>query len=254
MARPPAPPLPLTPTERARLADIAASVSLPYRAVREAKGLLMAGDGLANTRIATDLGVSRSTVIQWREHFELDGIEWVGKVRPGRGRKPVITQDVIDKMIVDTQTTVPSDATHWSNRTMANYCGLSRTTVQREWKARGLKPHLVKTFKLSNDPNFEDKLIDVVGLYMNPPDHAIVLSFRREVTDPGVGPYPAEPADEAGPSRDSDARLQTERHHDPVRRSQRSDRPDDREVLLPPPPRGVPGFPEDHRPRGSQGH
>jgi len=180
MARPPAPPLPLTPTERARLGEIAASVSLPYRAVREARGLLMAGEGIANTRIASDLGVSRSTVIQWREHFELDGLEWVGKARPGRGRKPVITQDVIDKMITDTQTTVPSDATHWSNRTMAGYCGLSRTTVQREWKARGLKPHLVKTFKLSNDPDFEDKLIDVVGLYMNPPDHAIVLSFDEK--------------------------------------------------------------------------
>ena len=83
-------------------------------------------------------------------------------------------------MISDTLHTTPPDATHWSNRTMAEHCGLSRTTVQREWQARGIKPHLVKTFKVSNDPNFEDKLIDVVGLYMNPPDGAIVLSFDEK--------------------------------------------------------------------------
>ena len=163
MARPLAAPLTLTKTERALLGDIAVSVSLPYRAVREARGLVMAADGVANTTIASDLGVSRSTVIQWRAHFEVDGTKWVGMVHEGRGRKPVISQDVIDKMIEDTRTTTPPDATHWSNRTMAQHCGLSRTTVQREWKARGLKPHLVKTFKISTDPNFEDKLIDVVG-------------------------------------------------------------------------------------------
>jgi transposase len=180
MAHAPAPPLRLTKKERAALQEIASSVSLPHRAVREAKGLLMAGDGIANSTIATDLGVSRSTVLQWRQHFETDGVEWVGQVHEGRGRKPVITQDQIDKMIEDTCTTTPPDATHWSNRTMAEHSGLSRTTVQREWKARGLKPHLVKTFKVSGDPKFEDKLIDVVGLYMNPPDNAIVLSFDEK--------------------------------------------------------------------------
>jgi transposase len=180
MARPPAPRLHLTKKERASLQEIAASVSLPHRAVREAKGLLMAGDGIANTAIAETLDVSRSTVLQWRAHFDLDGIDWVGQVHEGRGRKPVITQAQIDQMIDDTRTTTPPDATHWSNRTMAEHSGLSRTTVQREWKARGLKPHLVKTFKLSNDPKFEDKLIDVVGLYLNPPEGAIVLSFDEK--------------------------------------------------------------------------
>lgn len=140
----------------------------------------MAGDGIANTAIAETLDVSRSTVLQWRAHFDLDGIDWVGQVHEGRGRKPVITQAQIDQMIDDTRTTTPPDATHWSNRTMAEHSGLSRTTVQREWKARGLKPHLVKTFKLSNDPKFEDKLIDVVGLYLNPPEGAIVLSFDEK--------------------------------------------------------------------------
>ena len=180
MAHPPAPPLLLSKKERAWLEATAASVSLPHRAVREAKGLLLAGDGVANASIAETLGVSRSTVLQWRGHFEADGVAWVGEVHEGRGRKPQISQDRIDQMIQDTLQTTPAEATHWSNRTMAEHCGLSRTTVQREWKARGIKPHLVKTFKVSNDPNFEDKLIDVVGLYMNPPDGAIVLSFDEK--------------------------------------------------------------------------
>src|ERR1039457_1068795 len=180
MARPPAPPLHLTKRERAQLEGIAASVSLPHRAVREAKGLLMAGDGVANTSIAETLGVSRSTVLQWRSHFESDGVGWVGEVHEGRGRKPVITQAQIDQMISVTLHTTLPDATHWSNRTMAEHSGLSRTTVQREWQARGIKPTPVKTVKGSNDPNCEDKLVDVVGLYMNPPDGAIVLSFDEK--------------------------------------------------------------------------
>ncbi len=143
MARPPAAPLQLSKKERTALEGIAASVSLPHRAVREAKGLLMAGDGVANSSIAETLGVSRSTVLQWRNHFESDGVGWVGEVHEGRGRKPVITQEQIDQMISDTLHTTPPGATHWSNRTMAEHCGLSRTTVQREWKARGIKPHLV---------------------------------------------------------------------------------------------------------------
>ncbi len=104
----------------------------------------------------------------------------MGKVHEGRGRKPVTDKAVIDKMIEDTRTTTPPAAAHWSNRTMAAYGGLSRTTVQREWKARGLKPHLVKTFKISNDPRFEEKLIDVVGLYLNPPADAVRRAQRGE--------------------------------------------------------------------------
>ena len=125
---------------------------LPYRAVREAKGLLMAGDGVAN--LEHRRGSRRLTLngAKWRSHFESDGVEWVGEVHEGRGRKPVITQEQIDQMINDTLHTTPGDATHWSNRTMAEHCGLSHTTVQREWQARGIKPHLVKTFKISTDP------------------------------------------------------------------------------------------------------
>lgn len=166
--------------EKAALREIANSPSLSHRAVREAKGLLMAADGIANASIAERLGVSRSTVLAWRRHFEVDGLEGVGAVREGRGRKPSITQDRIDQMIFDTQNTTPVDATHWSVRSMAAHSGLSRSTVQKEWSARGLKPHLVKTFKVSRDPHLEDKIVDVVGLYMNPPDKAAVFSFDEK--------------------------------------------------------------------------
>jgi transposase len=180
MGQAPAPALALSRKERARLRQIAASPSLPHRAVREAKGLLLAADGVANAAIAQRLGVSRSTVLAWRKDFEIDGVDGVGSVREGRGRKPTITHAQIDQMISDTRHTVPVDATHWSIRSMAAHSGLSRSTVQKEWSARGLKPHLVKTFKVSTDPDFEDKLVDVVGLYMNPPDKAAVFAFDEK--------------------------------------------------------------------------
>lgn len=140
----------------------------------------MAGKGESNHAIGSTLGVAPSTVAYWRKKFEEDGIRWVGRVREGRGRKPTIPQERIDKMIEDTRTTRPPNATHWSLRSMAEHSGLSTGLIAQEWRARGLKPHLVKTFKISNDPQFENKLIDVVGLYMNPPDNAIVFSFDEK--------------------------------------------------------------------------
>jgi transposase len=180
MAQAPAPALALTRKEKAVLHDIAGSPSLSHRAVREAKGLLMAADGIANAAIAERLGVSRSTVLSWRNDFEVDGVDGVGAVRQGRGRPPTISQERIDQMIADTRNTVPPDATHWSIRSMAAHSGLSRSTVQKEWAARGLKPHLVKTFKVSTDPDLEAKIVDVVGMYMNPPDKAAVFSFDEK--------------------------------------------------------------------------
>lgn len=140
----------------------------------------MAADGESNHVIGPSLGVAPSTVARWRNKFESEGVKGVGEVRDGRGRKVSIPQERIDKMIDDTRNTTPADATHWSLRSMARHSGLSTGLIAQEWKARGLKPHLVKTFKLSNDPDFENKLIDVVGLYMNPPENAIVFSFDEK--------------------------------------------------------------------------
>jgi transposase len=166
--------------ERRALEEIACSPSLPHRMVREAVGLLLAGDGVANSVIAESVGVSRSTVLDWRRKFGEDGVEGVGWVRPGRGRKPVIPQGQIDKLVDDTRNTTPPDATHWSVRSMAKHAGVSKSMVQQIWSARGLKPHLVETFKLSTDARFEDKLVDVVALYMHPPAGTIVLSVDEK--------------------------------------------------------------------------
>src|SRR5215210_21881 len=133
MAHAPAEPLTLLLEERLALEEVAGSAMLPHRAVREAKGLLMAADGVANTTIAERLGVSRSTVLGWRTQFACDGVEGVGKVRPGRGRKPSIPKEKIDQVVHDTQHTTPPDATHWSVRSMAKHSGLSKTKVQQIW-------------------------------------------------------------------------------------------------------------------------
>ncbi len=148
--------------------------------VREAKGLLMAAEGIANERTAKALGVSRSTVLSWRHQFAEDGVKGVGKVRKGRGRRPTIPQEKVDQIVHDTLHTTPPDATQWSVRTMARHAGVSKSTVQEIWSSRGIKPHLVRTFKLSNDKRFEEKLTDVVDLYMGPPQNAVVLSVDEK--------------------------------------------------------------------------
>jgi len=142
--------------------------------------LLLAGQGVANTRIAEQVGVSPSTVRSWRDRFAEQGLVKFGEVAAGRGRKPLLSEEKIAEIVRATQETKPPGQTHWSCRTMAQAQNVSPATVQRIWSARGLKPHLVKTFKLSSDPRFEEKLIDVVGLYLNPPDNAVVLCMDEK--------------------------------------------------------------------------
>ena len=171
----PAAPLLLSDADGETLTKWAQSASAPYRVVTRAKVLLMAGDGVANSRIATTLGISRPTVLNWRWRFLTDGLDSVGVVRPGRGRKPEITAHQVQAIVQATLHETPPGATHWSCRSMAKAAGVSRSTIQRIWDAHGLQPHRVTTFKLSKDPAFVEKLTDVVGLYLNPPDKAVVL-------------------------------------------------------------------------------
>ena len=140
----------------------------------------MAADGVANEWIARVVGVNPGTVRAWRVRFEQEGLSKLGKVRAGRGRKPSIPQSKIDEIVDLTRTSKPEGHTHWSVRTMAKRTGVSPAQVQRIWAGRGLKPHLVETFKLSTDPKFEEKLIDVVGLYLDPPEQAIVLCMDEK--------------------------------------------------------------------------
>ena len=173
--RQPVPALEMSAGQREVLESLARSQSGAHREVVRAKALLMAADGVANTAIAASLSVSPASVKSWRDRFTEEGLAKLGQVRKGRGRKPSIPQSKIDEILDLTQNYRPKGETHWSCRTMAAAAGVSKSTVQLVWHARGLKPHRVQTFKLSNDPRFEEKLIDVVGLYMNPPEKAIVL-------------------------------------------------------------------------------
>jgi transposase len=176
----PAAPLPLTDADRDVLNRLAVSQTASVRLVLRARVLLMAGDGVANSRIAERVGLSVGTVRAWRARFRVDGVAKLGRVASGRGRKSTITQAQVDEIVDLTRNSVPDGETHWSCRTMADRVGVSPATVQRIWSARGLKPHQIDTFKLSNDSRFEEKLIDVVGLYLNPPDKAIVLCMDEK--------------------------------------------------------------------------
>jgi transposase len=161
--------------QRAALEVLSRSQTAAHREVQRARVLLLAEDGVANTVIAQRVGVAPATVLAWRKRFGEEGLAKLGKVRSGRGRKPSIPQSKIDEIVDLTRNSKPAGHTHWSVRTMAAASGVSPAQVQRIWAARGLKPHRVEAFKLSTDPRFEEKLIDVVGLYLNPPEQAIVL-------------------------------------------------------------------------------
>ena len=174
------PALTMSDGQREILESLSKSRTAAHREVIRAKALLLAADGVANTAIAGELGVSPSSVVAWRSRFVEEGLTKFAKVRPGRGRKTRISAEKIAEIVRLTQKTKPEGETHWSCRSMAKAAGVSPATVQRVWSARGLKPHLVKTFKLSNDKRFEEKLVDVVGLYLNPPDKAVVLCMDEK--------------------------------------------------------------------------
>ena len=173
--------------QREVLETLSVSRTAPLREVQRARALLMAADGVANMQVASRVAVTPMTVRAWRARFEAQGLAKFGKVAPGRGRPSTIPQQVIDQIVDLTLNSKPAGETHWSTRTMADRVGVSKDTVQRVWSARGLKPHLVKTFKLSNDPRFEEKLIDVVGLYLNPPDQAVVLCMDEKSSVHALG-------------------------------------------------------------------
>jgi transposase len=178
--RAPSPALVMSDAQREILESLAKSQTAAHREVARAKALLLAADGLASTAVAYEVGVSPSSVVAWRSRFAEEGLAKLGRVRPGRGRKPQIPAEKIDEIVRLTQESKPEGETHWSCRSMAKAAGVSPATVQRVWSARGLKPHLVRTFKLSNDRRFDEKLIDVVGVYLNPPDKAVVLCMDEK--------------------------------------------------------------------------
>ena len=167
-------PLVLSDEERAQLESFASSRSLSHGLVRRAKIILLSADGMSNTTIADKLGLTGATVGKWRRRYLAEGIQGLyGEVRPGRPR--TISDEKVAALVRKTLKTKPKDTTHWSVRTMAEGCGLSKSTVHRIWKAFGLQPHRQRHFKLSTDPFFVEKVRDICALYLNPPDNALVL-------------------------------------------------------------------------------
>jgi transposase len=149
--------------------------SLPIRLVQRARIVMMAAAGVASQDIARRLQVSRPTVQLWRERFLALRLAGLEKDAPRPGRLPRIPSKKVRAVVEATLRSKPANATHWSTRTMAQAQGISEATVRRIWKRHRLRPHLVETFKLSQDERFYEKLQDVVGLYLNPPDKALVL-------------------------------------------------------------------------------
>jgi transposase len=150
--------------------------STPHRLMQRARIVLLAAEGRQNKEIAETLGVMERTVGRWRTRFVKHGLAGIDKDLPRGGRKPTTRLEREQEIVHKTTQERPENATHWSSRTLAAERGVSPSMVLRVWRANGLKPHRVKTFKVSNDPHFEEKLLDVVGLYLNPPEHALVLS------------------------------------------------------------------------------
>jgi transposase len=137
--------------------------------------LLGAATGIPNAQLARDLGTTKSSVLKWRARYRSAGLEGILEDAPRSGRRKTITPEKEAAIVQATLQTKPAQATHWSTRSMANVQGVSDTTVHRIWKAHRLQPHRVGTFKFSRDPLFVEKVRDVVGLYMNPPEKALVL-------------------------------------------------------------------------------
>ena len=147
----------------------------PQRIALRARICLLAEEGMSNNAIASQLQTSRPTVIQWRRRFQEKGPAGIAEDEPHGPSSQALAPQKVKAIVETTLQTTPQDATHWSTRTMAKAQGVGKSTVQRIWDAHGLHPHRVKTFKLSRDKRFVEKITDVVGVYLNPPDKAVVL-------------------------------------------------------------------------------
>jgi transposase len=174
-------PLEVSDEQRGELEVMARSAVLPYRVVVQARALLWAGEGVANEEIARRCETTPDTVRRWRRRFVEHGVSGVGKVAPGRGRKPAVRAALAADIVHTTlHERPPGDETQWSTRLMAERFGVGKDTVARIWRARKIQPHRVKYFKVSTDPDFEAKLADVVGLYLDPPERAVVFSVDEK--------------------------------------------------------------------------
>ena len=165
----------LSESDRRELERWVSAHRTPQQVAQRCRILLAAAKGQQDKDIAESMGINVKTVALWRKRFSREGPDSLWEVAAGRGRKPQLTTDKVEDIVNATLQTKPKGATHWSCRTMAEKQGVSKATVNRIWQSHGLQPHRIKGFKVSRDPRFLEKLTDVVGLYLNPPEKALVL-------------------------------------------------------------------------------
>src|SRR6266851_3198519 len=170
----------LSPADQAELEGWVADRNTPQKLVWRSRIVLMSAAGAGKMAIVRAVGKCKRTVDRWQRRYMARGLAGLKRDATRRGRKPPLAASVIEKVVHMTLHENPPAATHWSARTLAKALGISHTSVQRIWNAHGLKPHLVKTFKLSNDKRFVEKVKDVVGLYLDPPDKALVFSVDEK--------------------------------------------------------------------------
>jgi len=183
----------LSEEQRKQLDQWLAAMGTPQQVALRCRVVVASADRRPELAIAAELGVNRKTVRLWRERFLEKGLAGLWDVAPGRGRKPIYSQEDVKRVIDATLQSKPKGSTHWSCRLMAASLGLSKSTVSNIWRSHNIKPHRSQTFKLSRDPKFLEKLTDVVGLYLNPPDKAVVLCVDEKTqiqaldrTQPGL--------------------------------------------------------------------
>ena len=165
----------LSTSERQQIQQWVAAHGTPQQVALRCRIVLATADGMSDVAIAQQLSVNRKTVILWRQRFLKHRLDGLWEIAAGRGRKPSYDIDKIAAIVDATLQTKPEGMTHWSCRSMAQSQGVSKSTINNIWQAHQLKPHRVETFKLSRDPKFLEKMTDVIGLYLNPPQQAIVL-------------------------------------------------------------------------------
>ena len=166
--------------DRARLEAVVADRNRPQKHVWRARIILLTADGVGTVGIEHRIGKDKTCVWRWQERFMREGVDGLLRDKTRPGRNPPLATTVIERVVALTKSDPPGGATHWTAAAMAKTVRISVSSVQRIWRAHGLKPHRVHVFKLSNDPDFTIKLRDVVGLYVDPPAHAVVLSFDEK--------------------------------------------------------------------------
>jgi transposase len=170
----------VTPADRGRLQSIIRDRNSPQKHVWRARIVLLSGDGAGTMAIMRAVGKGKTVVWRWQERFMREGVAGLTRDKTRPARIAPLPAETVDRVVALTNQAPPHQATHWTASAMAEATGISPSSVRRIWKRHGLQPHRVRTFKISNDPNFADKLKDVVGLYVDPPAHAVVLSIDEK--------------------------------------------------------------------------